>query len=57
MNEEQKALFCDEYCKYPYYCNEIELQEKCEQCPLNEEQDENSLIPTGKPVGLSSNLE
>lgn len=40
MNEELKALFCDEYCKYPYYCNEIELQEKCEQCPLNEEQDE-----------------
>lgn len=36
MNEELKALFCDEYCRFPYLLTQEELDEKCENCPLNE---------------------
>ncbi len=36
MNEEQKALFCDEYCRFPYLLTQEKLDEKCKECPLNE---------------------
>jgi len=36
MNEELKALFCDEYCRFPYLLTQEELDEKCENCPLDE---------------------
>jgi len=37
MTEEQKEVFCDKYCKYPYIYNQERLERQCEKCPLNEE--------------------
>lgn len=37
MNEEQKAIFCDEYCYYAKMLHDQEkLDKKCEKCVLNE---------------------
>ena len=36
MNEELKALFCDEHCRFPYLLTQDELDKKCKECPLNE---------------------
>ena len=30
-----KTEMCDEYCRFPYECNEEELTKHCEECPLN----------------------
>ena len=40
--EELKARICDDYCKYPGAVDEERLYEECEDCPLNdlEEDDE-----------------
>ena len=40
MTEEQKAVFCDEYCRFPYILTQSELDEKCDICPLNEVKNE-----------------
>lgn len=46
MTEEQKAIFCDKFCKYPSIYDEevagVPLSESkiCRQCPLNEDQKE-----------------
>ena len=34
--EEMAEKFCDEYCRFPYICTQEELDEKCENCVIEE---------------------
>ena len=40
MTEEQKARFCDEFCRFPYELSQEKLDEKCDICPLKEAENE-----------------
>lgn len=32
--EKIQEEMCDKYCRYPFECNESELETECERCPL-----------------------
>lgn len=34
--DELVSLVCDQLCRYPFECQQNELDEKCERCPLVE---------------------
>ena len=34
--EELVAVFCDEYCHWPFVCSQDELDERCEKCVMNQ---------------------
>ena len=47
MNETQKEMICEKYCKFPYECeNQEELDNICSTCPLNFDDNENEKLTT-----------
>lgn len=48
MTDEQKADFCDNYCRYSWTVHTQDLlTEICDHCPLNDTEDEDGQAHTG----------